>query len=145
VEILETIFPLQTCVIEPWWRSCRWGETTSLNCSPQRAYCSSPGWYVSVENHRVMISAGESSRFIRQNTLAVLPPDSSTCRKIVWHGANGLTSLPEGRHAVDFYHPRPGLNPRTPGPMASTLAITPSRMTISEPKSLVHHWSLVMG
>jgi hypothetical protein len=25
----------------PWWWSCRWGETTSLNCGHQRTYCSS--------------------------------------------------------------------------------------------------------
>jgi hypothetical protein len=29
--------------------SCRWDETVSLNCSHQHAYCSSPGWYISME------------------------------------------------------------------------------------------------
>jgi hypothetical protein len=28
-----------------------WGETMSHNCAHQRAYCSSPGWYVNMENH----------------------------------------------------------------------------------------------
>jgi hypothetical protein len=26
--------------------TCRWGETTSLNCGHQRAYCSTPRWYI---------------------------------------------------------------------------------------------------
>jgi hypothetical protein len=32
---------------EVWWwcLSCRWGETMSLKCGHQRAYCSSPRWY----------------------------------------------------------------------------------------------------
>jgi hypothetical protein len=40
-----------------WWRwcSCRWGETMSLNCGHQRACCSHPRLYVSMENHCGMI------------------------------------------------------------------------------------------
>jgi hypothetical protein len=34
-----------------WWWPCRWSETTFLNCSHQRAFCSSPRWYRSIENH----------------------------------------------------------------------------------------------
>jgi hypothetical protein len=30
--------------------SCRWGETFQT-CGHHRVYCSSPGWYVSVESH----------------------------------------------------------------------------------------------
>jgi hypothetical protein len=29
--------------------SCRWGESMSLNCCHQQAYCSFPGWYMSME------------------------------------------------------------------------------------------------
>jgi hypothetical protein len=35
----------------------------------------------------------------------------------------------EERCAADFYRPRPGFNPRTLGPMASTLTIRPPRTT----------------
>jgi hypothetical protein len=38
-------------------------------------------------------------------------------------GNNDFSS--EGRRATDFYFPRPGLNLRTLGPMASTPTITP--------------------
>jgi hypothetical protein len=31
--------------------SCRWRETTSLNCGHQLAYCSSPWWYMGMECH----------------------------------------------------------------------------------------------
>jgi hypothetical protein len=40
-----------------WW-SCRWGETISLNFGHQWTYCSSPRWYISMENQRGMISTG---------------------------------------------------------------------------------------
>jgi hypothetical protein len=39
--------------------SCRWGETMSLNCGNQRAYCSSPRWYMSMESHDAMILTGK--------------------------------------------------------------------------------------
>jgi hypothetical protein len=41
------------------WR--RWGETSSLNCGHQRAYCSSLRWHTSVDSHGLMISTGENS------------------------------------------------------------------------------------
>jgi hypothetical protein len=28
-----------------------WGENMSQNCGHQRAYCSSPGWYINMESH----------------------------------------------------------------------------------------------
>jgi hypothetical protein len=34
---------------------CRWGETISQNCGHQRIYCSSPGWYISMERGSGMI------------------------------------------------------------------------------------------
>jgi hypothetical protein len=39
---------------------CRWGETTSLNCSPQHAYYLFPRWYISVESHSKMILTREN-------------------------------------------------------------------------------------
>jgi hypothetical protein len=45
------------------------------------------------------------------------------------HGTDGFTSPPKGRHAEDFFSPlkirrlRPGLNPRTWVPKASTLPL----------------------
>jgi hypothetical protein len=55
-----------------------------------------------------------------------------TCRKILWHGADGFTFLlKEGvlRMFISLKNPshRLGLNPRTLGPMARTLTITPPR------------------
>jgi hypothetical protein len=38
-----------------WWWWCQRGETMSLNCSHQQAYCSSPMWYMSMENHGRMM------------------------------------------------------------------------------------------
>jgi hypothetical protein len=42
---------------------CRWGETTSLNCGHQEAYCSSARWYtrMNTEGHGGIISTGENS------------------------------------------------------------------------------------
>jgi hypothetical protein len=47
-----------------WWYccSCRWGKTTSLHCSHQRACCSSPKWYTGVESNGGMILTGENRR-----------------------------------------------------------------------------------
>jgi hypothetical protein len=48
------------------------GETTSLNCYRQQAYCPSPRWHVSVEKHGRMISTGENCWFVRQSSLTIL-------------------------------------------------------------------------
>jgi hypothetical protein len=58
--------------------------------------------------------------------------DFLACSKILRHGADGFTSSPnEGvlRMLIALKIPklRPGLNPRTLGPMVSTLNITPLR------------------
>jgi hypothetical protein len=39
----------------------------SLNCSHQRVYCSSPRWYMSMENRAGMILTGENSWFFHQS------------------------------------------------------------------------------
>jgi hypothetical protein len=47
--------------------SCRWGETTYLNCGHQHEYCSSPRWYKSMERHGGILPAPDSStKIIRQ-------------------------------------------------------------------------------
>jgi hypothetical protein len=43
-------------LLHNWWSrwslsSCRWGETTSLNCNHQPSHCSFPRWYMSREKH----------------------------------------------------------------------------------------------
>jgi hypothetical protein len=92
-----------------WW-SCQWSETTSLNCGQQRAYCSTPRWYTSMENSGGMMSTEDNSWLVHQNSLAVLLAESSSskqeeqftgllvsdffkCRKMLRHAASGFTSL----------------------------------------------------
>jgi hypothetical protein len=52
LEHIVTCIHIHNMLISCWW-SCRWGETTFLNYSHQRAYCSSPGdiwaWRTMVE------------------------------------------------------------------------------------------------
>jgi hypothetical protein len=59
-----------------WWWSCRWDEITSLNCGNQRASCSSPRCYMSMENLGGNISSGENSWFVHQSSPAVLRSES---------------------------------------------------------------------
>jgi hypothetical protein len=105
-----------------WWWTCRCGHITSLNCGHQRAYCSSPMWYMSTESYGGMISTG-NSWFFHQSSLEILPAESTssivggagegndkfcltkyffytskgslTCRKILRHGTDGFTSSPK--------------------------------------------------
>jgi hypothetical protein len=48
--------------------TCRWGE--SLNCGHQRAYCSSPMWYMSMENHGGIIFTAKNRRTRRKPCLS---------------------------------------------------------------------------
>jgi hypothetical protein len=130
----------------------------SLHCSNQRDYCPYPRWYMSMEDLGG-ISAEENSWFVHQSCLAIPPAESCssksggtgrrndefgltkylfhtskgfvTFRKILRHGANGFSSPSKKGvlRTLKIYRPRPGSNPRTVGPMVSTLAITPPRMT----------------
>jgi hypothetical protein len=105
----------------------------------------------------MMIPAGDNSRLAHQSSLAVLPAEtsgaskrnerrsenfsyryvkylkgSSTCLKILRHVTSGFTSHPkEGvlRIFIAFksLSPRPGLNLRPLGPVASTLTTTPPK------------------
>jgi hypothetical protein len=56
--------------------SCRWGETTSLNCGHQRTYCSFPRWHMSTENHGGILVLTEENWFVHWSFLAVLPAES---------------------------------------------------------------------
>jgi hypothetical protein len=106
-----------------WWWLWRYqqGDTTSVNCSHQRAYCSSARWYVSMDRHGGILLTGVNSSF-HQICLAILQAESSsskargigegydaffrmkyivrtsksslTCRTILRHGADGFTSAP---------------------------------------------------
>jgi hypothetical protein len=49
---------------------------TSQNRGHKRAYCSSPRWYVSVENHGDN-DAGENSWLVYQGSLVILPAETS--------------------------------------------------------------------
>jgi hypothetical protein len=60
-----------------WSLSCRWSETTSLNCVHQRAYCSSPSWCMSMEMRDGIMSTGENSWFLHQRSLSILLAESS--------------------------------------------------------------------
>jgi hypothetical protein len=105
----------------------------------------------------VVMPAGDNSILVRQSSLAVLPAETSgasrrngrrsedfsyqylkyhegflTCCKILRHGTSGFTfHAKEGVLrifiALKSPSPRSGLNPRSLGPVASTLTTTPPR------------------
>jgi hypothetical protein len=98
-------------LIDRLWRD----ETMSLNCGQQWAYCSSPGWYVSMEIH-----GGSNSWLVQQSSLAVLPAQTSGAMdegmRILptsfWNTSRNLTTWDlrlcfpsEGRCAADFNRP----------------------------------------
>jgi hypothetical protein len=125
----------------------------SQNCGHQRAYCSSPTCYVSMEA-MVMMPAGDTSWLVHQISKAVLPAETTgasrrngrrsenfayqylkylkgslTCRNILQRGNSGFTSHPKKGELWIFIalkkpSPLPALNPRPLGPVASTLTTT---------------------
>jgi hypothetical protein len=63
------------------------------------------------------------------------PQGSLACRKILRHGTDGFTSLRRKSccgflSPLKIHRPRPSLNPRTLGPMTSTIIIKPPRATL---------------
>jgi hypothetical protein len=55
------------------------GVRLSLNSGHQRAYCSSPRWYMSMESYGGMISTGENQRTLRKTCpSATLPTKNPT-------------------------------------------------------------------
>jgi hypothetical protein len=137
--------------------SGRWGETTSLNCSHQCAYCSFPRWYMNMvewyrqgkipdSSSRAVWQSYQQSRLVAkqegfgeenyafslQSIFVNASKGSLTCRKILQHRADVFTSHPKESVlliliALKNPSPLPGLNPRTLGPMTITLNITPPR------------------
>jgi hypothetical protein len=88
--------------------------------------------------------SGEGRRNWARNCLWILPTKSLfhtsngslTRRKILWHGTGGFTSTRRKSYygvllLLQTYRSRRGLNPRTLGPVASTITITPPRTTVS--------------
>jgi hypothetical protein len=63
-----------------WYCSCRCGETMSLNCGHQRAYCSYPRWYMSTESNGGMIFTGETKELGEK----ICP--NATCPPQIQHG-----------------------------------------------------------
>jgi hypothetical protein len=62
-----------------------WGETMSQNCGHQWAYCSSPGWYVSMESHGdIMIPDAGNSWLVHQSSLAVTPAETCEANSRKW-------------------------------------------------------------
>jgi hypothetical protein len=64
------------------------------------------------------------------------PQGSLTCRKLERHGADSFTSPPKEvvlriLSPLKIHRPRPGLNPRNFGPMASKITSRPETMTVS--------------
>jgi hypothetical protein len=84
-----------------------WGETVSLNCGYQRVYCTSPGWYVSMESHGGDDVGWDNSWPVHQSSLAVLPADIWKVREM----DEGLRILPMSiwdtsrdlQHAIKSY------------------------------------------
>jgi hypothetical protein len=81
----------RTCFLTS--RSCRWGDTMSLNWGYQRDYCSSSRWYVSMESQGEMILTGGNQwtrRKTCQNaTLSIKNPtltDSGTNAGLCYEG-----------------------------------------------------------
>jgi hypothetical protein len=94
-----------------------WGETDVSELQPSLAYCSSPGEYK--WRAMVMMPAEDNSWLVYQNSLAVLPAETSgasrrnegmrisriqylwyvngsfVCRKILRQGTSGVTSHPK--------------------------------------------------
>jgi hypothetical protein len=130
------------------------GDITSLNCGHQQVYFSLPKWYFSMENRGVIISTGGEFWFVQQRSQNILQAEASnsksggnyefslrtifihtlkwfsTSRKILRHGADGITSPPKEGVLWTFIalknaSPWTGLNPRTLDPMTSTLTVTP--------------------
>jgi hypothetical protein len=63
--------------------SCRCGETMTLNCGHQQAYCWSPRWYLIMESHGVILLTGQTED-IGEKTVPVPPCPSQIPRELTW-------------------------------------------------------------
>jgi len=67
--MLHSKATLTTALGNSIWYSWWWGEITSLNCEHERAYCSCPRTYMSMETYGGMILTGKN--------LLIHPPELS--------------------------------------------------------------------
>jgi hypothetical protein len=73
----------------------------------------------------------------------ILPTSIYCARRVLLHAVNlqhetdGFTSPPKDFITLKIHHLRPGLNPRTLGPVASTLTTTPPRATVIHDRTLI--------
>jgi hypothetical protein len=115
----------------------------------------------------MIMPAGDNSRLVHQSSLAVLPAETSgasrrngwsenfvyqylkylkgslTCRKILRRGTSRFTSYPKDGVLRNFIalrspSPRPSLNSRPFGPLASILTTTPPiRLCLKKTRKLI--------
>jgi hypothetical protein len=135
-------------------------DTMSLNCGHQQDYCSSPRWYMSIENQSGMIMTAEYFWFVHKRPLAIIIEESSSNKaggigrenneccltKNLFHISKGFLTfrkiLRHGAHC-EILSPwkiclhLPGLNSRNLGPMTSTLTTRQQRTTFS---NTAHVW-----
>jgi hypothetical protein len=108
---------------EPWWLWCRLGITPD---SSNRTL-----WQSYQQRHEASRRNGRRSENFAYQYLKYVK-GSLTCRKILLHRTSGFTSRPKEGVLRIFIalknpSPRPVLNPRTLGTVASTLTTAPPR------------------
>jgi hypothetical protein len=148
---LQYVTKWKEWLIDWLWSS----ETMSLNSRHQRAYCLAPGHMWAWTTMVILMIAGDNSWLVHHSCLEVLPAETSvvsrtnrrrsenfayqymkylngslTWRKILRYGTSGFTFHPKEGVLRNFIalknpSPRPGLNQRTLGLVASTLTTTP--------------------
>jgi hypothetical protein len=108
-------------------------------------YCASPSGFESFlipppeisdsKQRQLAAKQGETWRemiwILPTKYLFYAPKGSVTCRKILWHRADGFTPptpSPEMKTCCGIFCPRPGLNTRILDKMASTIITRPPRM-----------------
>jgi hypothetical protein len=95
--LISTDFNVSCIAYTGFCCPCRWSVTMSLNCGYQRAYCSSPTWYVSMESHGGIIFTGENRRTLRKTCpIATLSTTNPT-----WTDLGAKTGLRGERQATD--------------------------------------------
>jgi hypothetical protein len=92
------------------------GMRLSLNCGHQRACCSFPRWYMSMETHGEIILTGEIRRNRRETCptatfSAINPtwadPDVNTGPLGLWHGSVTLTFISSNQILLIFFYACP--------------------------------------
>jgi hypothetical protein len=110
---------------EPWWwRWCRLGITPDLSTRAR--------WQSYQLRHLERVGGMDEGMRVLFIQYLWYVNGSFTCRKILWHGTSGFTSHLKKRVLRTFIalknpSPRPSINPRPLGPLASTLTTTPPR------------------